>query len=111
MKLDNTQYKENLLNHQKFKITSISKFQIFVGAGRGGGGGGGGGGEPEGEGEGSREGKGGCGAGRGGRGEERKERGGGGGGGGGGRPILFGPMGLKNFLSSVRPGLLTGQRA
>ena len=50
MKLDNIQYKKYLLKHQKFQITSISKFQIFVGAGRGGvrakGGGGGGGGRP-----------------------------------------------------------------
>ena len=36
MKLDNIQYKKYLLKHQKFQITSISKFQIFVGAGRGG---------------------------------------------------------------------------
>ena len=37
MKLDNTQCKKYLLKHQKFQITSISKFQIFVGAGRVGG--------------------------------------------------------------------------
>ena len=57
MKLDNTQYKENLLNHQKFQITSISKFQIFVGAGRRGGESGRGRGREPGEGEGERRGK------------------------------------------------------